>query len=99
MSNNFRVSPPADGQRAFVPAAPGWYAIEPVYEDEGTPIYELVRCPIVAWKSRPTPAATAPHSNRRTRSRSSYCVIPNASKRPTGAFIFSRSLPSPARRR
>lgn len=39
---------PQSGPIAFVPAAPGWYAIDPVYEDEG--IHELVRTPIVAWK-------------------------------------------------
>ena len=34
---------------AIVPAAPGWYALEPVIDDANA-IREFVRAPIVAWK-------------------------------------------------
>lgn len=41
------------GRSAFVPAAPGWYAIEPVYDGyvcDGVPLCELMKVPVIAWQ-------------------------------------------------
>lgn len=50
---NSTISRPADGPIAFVPAAPGWHVIAPIYDGyscDGVPSCELMKLPIVAWK-------------------------------------------------
>ena len=49
-TNNSTLARPASGPTTIVPAAPGWHVIQPILECDGTPIHELVKTPVIAWK-------------------------------------------------